>query len=360
MKTKLTLIALASFALSMNQYVFAQEQSEEKGQLVSVEYAKSEQVSPTMWVPGNVISRRNSQLSAEQTGQLLWVEEVGSQVDKGQVIAKLDNRHLKLTLGQQQAQLKQHQADVTYLTKQKVRISKLSKMNNTALSELERTTKDLAVAESEVAGTQLAIAQTELAIDKTEIKAPFSGSISERFVDEGELIAQGGAVVQLVDTSHLDIKVSAPLNVAPYLTKADKIMVKWQSQLFELPIRTWSAAGDQLSRSFDVRLKADGLNLMTGSAVTVSLPKSETQVATLVPRDALVLREKETFVLKINDENFAQKVNVLVGQGIGKWVSVSGRIDAGDEVIIRGGERLQLEQKIRRDNVNATEIASIN
>ena len=72
-------------------------------------------------------------------------------------------------------------------------------------------------------------------------------------------------------------------------------MVKWQGQLLELPVRTWSLAGDQATRTFDVRLSADGSNMMAGTAVTVSLPKNATANATLVPRDALVLREQETF-----------------------------------------------------------------
>ena len=119
MKT-LPLILSASVAvLSMlpSTSTFAQEGP--KPHLVSVEFVKSEQVSPTMWLPANVISRRNSPLSAEQTGQLLWVEDVGAQVEKGQVLAKLDNRHLTLRLAQQKAQLKQHHADVTYLEKTK-------------------------------------------------------------------------------------------------------------------------------------------------------------------------------------------------------------------------------------------------
>jgi hypothetical protein len=155
--------------------------------------------------------------------------------------------------------------------------------------------------------------------------------------------------VQLVDTTHLDIKISAPLSIASFIKAKAKLMVKWQNKLIELPVRTWSQAGDQASRTFDVRLAADGLELISGSAVTVSLPKQTSKEATLVTRDALVLREKETFVLTIDDQNQAKKVNVLVGQGVGQWVSITGALSAGDNVIIRGAERLQEDQKVRTD-----------
>ncbi|REL27237.1 efflux RND transporter periplasmic adaptor subunit [Thalassotalea euphylliae] len=331
----------------------------EKAALVSVDFVKTQEVNPTMWLPANVISRRNSPLSAEQTGQLLWIEEVGVEVAAGQVIAKQDNRHLTLRLAQQQAELKQYQADVVYLKKQQQRLSTLNQTNHTALSELERTVKDLAVAINEVDATKLAMEQTKLAIDKSQIKAPFSGSISQRFVDEGVLVMSGSPVLQLVDTHHLDVKIAAPIAIAPHIKADDKVLVKWQGTLLELPVRTWSLAGDQASRTFDVRLQADGSGMMSGSAVTVSLPKAASAQATLVPRDALVLREQETFVMTVDNQDIAQKVSVLVGQGIGQWISVTGNIKAGDEVIIRGGERLQVGQKVRRDEA-LTQVAAIN
>lgn len=342
----LSVVTLA-FTLTISNQVSAEEK-EKLGQLVSVEKVKSEQVNPTLWVPGNVISRMNAPISAEQTGQLLWIEDVGTQVEKGQTIAKIDNRDLKLQRFAQQARIKRFEADVVYLTSQKKRLSTLSKKNNTAISELERVIKDLAVAESEVLALNMQIKQTDLAIEKTKISAPFSGNISQRFAHVGELIVAGRSLIQLVDTKNLDIKVAAPISIAPFLKKDAKVLVKWQDKLVELPIRTWSQAGVQSSRTFDVRLAAKDLGLLAGSAVTVSLPKEQATQATLVPRDALVLRERETFVLTIDDENKAKKVSVLVGQGSGNWISVSGAIWAGDEVIIRGGERLQEGQKIRK------------
>mgnify|MGYP006137099383 CR=1 FL=1 len=357
--TILSCLSLTSLTVANNAHAFYFAESEEKAHLVSVAMATTKQVSPTMWLPGNVISRQNAPISAEQTGVLLWVEEVGTQVKKGQLLANIDNRHLKIQLAQQQAQVKQHEADVDYLTKQKRRLSTLSQKNNTSISDFERVTKDLTIANNEVIALEMQVKQTELAIEKTQIKAPFTGNISQRFVNVGELITQGRPLVQLVDTTHLDIKISAPLSIAGFIKANSKILVKWRDNLIELPVRAWSHAGVQASRTFDVRLAADGLNLISGSAVTVSLPKQISQESTLVPRDALVLRTNETFVLTIDDDDKAKKINVLVGQGVGEWVSVTGKILPGDEVIIRGGERLQAGQKVRTEE-NKIITASLN
>lgn len=341
------LIRLPTLTISITLLGASVASAQETAQLVSVESVKKEQVNPSMWLPGNVVSRMNAPISAEQTGQLLWIVEVGSQVNKGELLAQIDDRHLTLQLAQQKAQVKQHQANVDYLTAHKARILKLSAQNNSAQSEYERVNKDLTVAVNEVAALNISVEQTKLALEKTRITAPFSGNVSERFSHVGELITTGRPLIQLVNTKNLDIKIAAPLNIAPYLTRDAKVMVKWQDKLVQLPIRTWSQAGDQASRTFDVRLIADDLSILAGTGVSVSLPKQAPKEAILVPRDALILRENETYVLKVDDEYQAQKVPVLVGQGVDRWVSVSGNISVDDEVVIRGGERLQSGQKVR-------------
>ena len=333
--------------LNFCQKANAAETPEKPAHLVSVESVKKEQVNPSIWLPANVISRKNAPISAEQTGQLLWIEDVGSQVEKGQLLAQIDDRHLKLQLAGQRAQVKQHQADVDYLTSHKARFLKLREKNNSALSELERVNKDLTIAINEVAALNISVEQTLLSLEKTVIRAPFSGNISQRFAHVGELISIGRPLVQLIDTKNLDIKIAAPISIAPFLQRGSKVIVKWNQTLLELPVRTWSQAGDQASRTFDVRLAADGIAMLAGTAVTVSLPKQLPKEAILVPRDALMLRENETYVLTIDDDQQARKVAVLVGQGVKSWVSVTGALSVDDSVVVRGGERLRSGEKVR-------------
>ncbi len=153
--------------------------------------------------------------------------------------------------------------------------------------------------------------------------------------------------MQLTDTKNLDITIAAPISIAPFLERGQKVMVKWQQQLIQLPIRTWSRAGNQASRTFDVRLAADNLAILSGTAVTVSLPKEMAKEALLVPRDALILRENDTYVLMVDRDNNAKKVSVMLGQGVDRWISVVGNLNINDSVVVRGGERLQDGQKVR-------------
>ncbi len=340
--------------LTMNATaLMAQSENIDEAQLVSTQLAVTKEVKPVMWLPGNVISRLNSDISAEQSGQLLSIVDIGSRVEKGAVIAELDDRQMRLELKQLKAQQRQLVANLEYLKKQQVRMDKLAENYSTAVSEIDRNRRDLQVAKEQQAAMALQIQQTELNLEKTQIKAPFTGTVNAHFVSLGELISVNMPVLQLVDTEHLDIQVAAPLNLSDFVTRSKGAQVKWAGELKTLPIRTWSTAGNQASRTFDLRLDATGLALFAGSAVQVSLPKSAEVTAVTIPRDGLILREKESFVFTVDEGYVAHKVNVQIGQGIDDWVVVNGDLNAGDQVITRGGERLQDGQTVRVSNAVA-------
>jgi RND family efflux transporter MFP subunit len=349
MSIKIVCITLLLFfaTLVTAQWANAQEGSVIEVNLVSLAQVKSEQVKPVMWLPGNVVSRNSATISAEQSGQLLWIADIGDKVNKGDIIARIDNQELELQLEQLKVEKQQLQANVDYLQKQKIRMQTLAQKRSTSRSELDRTDRDLVVGQSQLEVLKLRIQQTKLHLKQTSIVAPFDGEVSQKFSQKGELVGNRSTLLQLTDIHDLDIQVAAPLDIAGYIKEDTLVLVKWKDNIINLPIRTWSSAGSQSSRTFDIRIDARDIPLFSGSAVTVSLPKNDEALAILVPRDALILREDEISVLKVDVDNVVQKIRVKVGLGIDDWISVVGNIVALDQVVIRGGEDLTSGQKIR-------------
>ena len=58
------------------------------------------------------------------------------------------------------------------------------------------------------------------------------------------------------------------------------------------------------------------------------------------PRDALVERGGESFVYKVTDAGTAEQITANIQSTVGLWVGIANGLEAGDQVIIRGGERL--------------------
>jgi multidrug efflux pump subunit AcrA (membrane-fusion protein) len=72
----------------------------------------------------------------------------------------------------------------------------------------------------------------------------------------------------------------------------------------------------------------------------VNLPSDQPRIVTAIPRDALVLRADRISVFVINEEKVARRVDVELGAAEGGFIEVIGDIAPGDDVVIRGGERL--------------------
>ena len=88
-------------------------------------------------LPGTVLSMRDSVISAEVTGRLLWVAEVGEHVTEGEPLAIMDDHLLQLQLRNDSAEIERLKADTAYNQRQIARLDQLAAQNNTSKSGLD-------------------------------------------------------------------------------------------------------------------------------------------------------------------------------------------------------------------------------
>lgn len=315
--------------------------------LVTVAPVEAQQVAPVMWLPANVISRHDSQIASEQEGQIIWVAEMGSKLKRGDALARIDSASLKLRLAEQQAVLQRLRATESYYEKHLQRLQTLIADHNVARTEMDATERDRAINDASIQQQQIQIAQTQLAIDKASITAPFDGVVAQQRVQQGEYVRVGQSVAQLVDTAGLDIQVQAPINLAAFIGSSRSLSIEYDNKVIELPLRVWTPTGTVASRSFELRLDARKLGATPGMAVRVAVPKSASENALMVPRDALVIREQQMYVMKVDADGIAQRTPVTAGAGNGTRIAVLAELKAGDQVITRGAESTQHGQKVR-------------
>jgi hypothetical protein len=106
-------------------------------------------------------------------------------------------------------------------------------------------------------------------------------------------------------------------------------------------IRAVVPTGDVRSQTFETIIDLPPAGVWTvGQLVSVAVPISTAAAALAVPRDALVLRQNGSFVFRINDENRAERIYVDIGDSAGDFVAVTGSLQEGDRIAIRGAENL--------------------
>ncbi len=312
---------------------------------VELSEAKMTMMAPTMQVAGTVVSRSDAFLSAEVDGRLIEVAEVGTRVEAGDVIARIEDTGLRLRAQELAAEINRVEARLRFLEAELVRFERLAETNLAALSQIEQTRSERDVATSDLAVVRSRLGQLEDQLDRTRIKAPFPGVIAERVAQAGERVAAGNRVVRLVNPDRLEVVARAPLNYFRYVQAGDELGVRVGNEELVSPVRTVVSVGDEARHVFELRLDM-AESLPVGQTVRVTIPTADVREVLAVPRDALVLRGDGIAVFIIDEDNTARRIRVTTGIGAGEWIEVSGPIQAGDKVVIRGNERLRPGQEV--------------
>ncbi len=314
--------------------------------VVEVESAVSDAVAASAWVPGTVVSRNDARIAAEITGRVTWVAEVGTRLDAGETIARVEDRELELQLANSETDIVRLEAQLDYARSQIKRLQRLELTNNAAATQLDEAQFNLKTAEQNLAAARIQREQIAYRIERTNVRTPFPGRVVERLVQTGEFVNPGAPVARLVDTDNKEIRAQAPISAARFVDEGREVVIVSDDGESRFPVRTVIPVGDERSRMIEVRVALPESSLVIGSAVRVALPNSQTRELVAIPRDALVLRGSETFVYRVDPEDKAEKVPVETGIGMGNLVEVIGEIQSGDQLIVRGGERLQPGQPV--------------
>jgi len=313
---------------------------------VAVDQARLDTFSASLWVSGTVISRNDAHIGAETDGRITWVADVGETIGEGEPIATIDDTDLELELEDNQARLESLRARERFLNNNMARLNSLAVNNNASANQLDEARAELDMITQDIRRADVTVSQTRRRIAQTRVLAPFTGIVVERQVEVGEFVARGAQVARLVDTEHREIRAQAPLSVSGYLREGLEVSVQHQEIATLSPVKRVIPVGDERSRMFEVRIAANNPAWVVGSPVRVALPNSDPRKLVAVPRDALVLRGSEMFVLRVTSENTVEKIKVATGIGLGSLVEVIGDVSGGDRVVTRGAERLQSGQEV--------------
>ncbi|MGB5209078.1 MAG: efflux RND transporter periplasmic adaptor subunit [Gammaproteobacteria bacterium] len=303
-------------------------------------------LAPSLELPGTVVSRNDAKLSAEVPGQLQFVAEVGTVVEQGDVVARIDDTYLTLQRREYRGIVARESSRREFLEKEAGRLRTLAAENVAARNLLDQTESELqaAISELEVAGARLN--QIEVQLSKTRIRAPFPGVVTERLQNPGEHTSAGVEVIRLVQPDDLEVVARAPLASLNFVAEGSELVVRTDYARGVGQVRTLVPFSDGRSHLFEIRVTVPASPWRVGESVRLAVPSAEPIEVLAVPRDALVLRREGSSIYRVLEDGTAERVTVTTGLGAGGMIQITGGIDAGDRVIIRGAERLRPGQKV--------------
>jgi RND family efflux transporter MFP subunit len=322
--------------------------------LVQVEDAINIEIAPFNWVSGTVMSRFDSKIAAEVEGILDDVRDVGDRLGEDDVIAKIDNTTYRLALNEINAEAAPIEAMVEFYSREAERLEKLAKQNNAAKNQLDQTqaNRDEALAKIKIVKAKLAVARDEL--DRTIVRAPFSGVVTERYKTPGERVDIGDQIIRLINTDKLEIQARIQQISFEHIREGDTLSIKGPSAEINGTVRTVIPVGDDVSRLYEIRVEFNKKSWSAGTAVQVASPINKKQNVIAVSRDALVIRQSGVVIYRINNDNQAELVPVKTGIANTTHIQVIGNIKENDKIVIRGNERLRPGQTVKIiDGINS-------
>ncbi len=328
-----------------------------------VEVAKADiaRIAPRHWAPGSVVSRDDAKLATSAAGRLEYVAEVGTRLKAGDRVAKLEDETIRLRLEDAKTEVARITAQREPAQRTKERLQKLASTNSVAANQLDEASAQVAQFIAQLRQAEVRVKSAEHDLDQTELRSPFPGVVSERLAQRGEYVPTGPSNAPVVDTTHLEARVQAPLALAVLVKPEMKLPVRLGDRELNASVHAVVPVGEEKSRQFELRLSLSDADLLVGSAIEVALPEREVAQTLSVPRDALVVRGDGSYVMRIKADNTAERVEVKSGASDGELTAVTGELSAGDLVVVRGAERLAVGQKVKiaeRAAVAATGPAS--
>lgn len=153
-----------------------------------------------------VISANESQIATEIAGRLLAVRVVaGQRVARGELLAQIDPADYRLAVQRAEAAMAQAVARVDLAASQLRRARELVAQGFLSGEAVQSRETEQRVAEADrlAAAAQLATAQNQLA--RSEIRAPFAGTVRTRQAQVGETVAPGSPLFVLVDRAGIEV-----------------------------------------------------------------------------------------------------------------------------------------------------------
>jgi len=316
------------------------------------------ELAPQSQAPGSVVSTRDSLVAAATSGKIEWVAEIGGEVEQGDIIARIEKSDAELNRDNSVADLRRLRARATYQNSLYERFSGLGDDAGESEASLDEMRANREEARQAMAQASVALRRAEINLARTEVKAPFAGRIVSQEVQAGEFANPGTPLVRLVDTHRLEVTARAPAALVRNISAGASIPVKNGAETIDGVLRAIVPVGDALSRMLELRLELPETSWYIGSAVRVSLPTVQARTVIAVPRDALVLRADRISVFVIGEDDMAKRIDVELGAAQGDYIEVIGDVSPGDNVVIRGAERLRDGQSVTTSDI-ATGAASV-
>lgn len=302
---------------------------------------KTSSVSENLELPGTIIANESTEIHPEISGRLTYLNTTeGKTVGKGTLIAKIYDGDLKAQLNKLTVQLRVQEQTVK-------RYEELLKINGVSQQEY-----DLIVLQSGNIRADMEIVQSN--IMRTEIRAPFSGTLGLKMVSPGAYVSPQTVLTTIRQNHALKLDFTLPEKFISQLNQGMIVnfTTEGNTRTYQAKVIASESAVAEDNRSLQVRslvINNDG-NILPGSFAKVKISFDPDPNAIMIPSQAILpqARGKQVVVYNQGEISF---VSVTTGIRDSARVQITSGLQVGDTIILTGLMSLKPKGKVTLNTV---------
>lgn len=301
------------------------------------------------YVQSSIFSRTNGYL-------LRWTKDIGSHVNKGELLAEIDTPEVDQELSQAKAARQQIEAQLQLAKSSAERWTNLRKTDSVSQQEADQQTSAYTQAQANLAAADANVRRLEQLESFKHIYAPFSGVITRRNVDTGALITAGsnGQTHELFDIAQVDplrVYVSVPQTNAPSIKPGMAAYIElreFPGEKFTGKVVRTADAIDPATRTLLTEIDVPNKNgrLLPGSYAQVSFAVPIQTVRLTVPVNTLLFRSEGPRVAVVGPDQKVHLKPVIIGRDFGTKVEILGGLDRSDQIVVNPADSLEEGQQV--------------
>ena len=332
------------FSKSRTQTALAASTQASAAEPVSVFRPQMGNLSYELVLPATLQAFSESPIYARTSGYVShWYADIGQHVRNGEVLALIDSPEVDQQLIRSRATLNQAQANLKLAGVTTQRYQDLIKSNSVAQQEVDQNNQNLTSQKAAVVSATADVKQLEQQQDYEKVTAPFSGVVTERRTDVGDLINAGnsGVGAELFRLSKIDVMrvfVSVPEAYSEQIVSGMHVSV----QLTELPNQTFDGQVTRNNHAINLATRTLLVEVDVPNPTGKLLPGAYGQVhfklasptrPLIVPSGSILFQSAGPQVAVVTAKNTIELRKVVIGRDFGNTMEITNGISTQDSVI---------------------------
>jgi RND family efflux transporter MFP subunit len=311
---------------------------------VLVAPAKEENPEQEIVLPGTLQPLRETTIYAQSTGYVTnWLVDIGAQVKEGDLLAIVDSPDVDQQLAHAKATLAAAKANLQIATTTYNRYFQLLDKQYVSKQLVDEQLATKLAREAEVSADQADVKRLEELQAFERVRAPFSGIITYRNVEKGQLVSpattnSNGWLFKLSATDPLRLFITVPQNQASFIHDGSDVKIA----LPEAPNKSFmgkivrnAGALDESSKTLLTEIQVPNSNhqLPTGGYVEAHIQVHIDHPALLVSSSSLIVNARGQQLAVVDKSQHIHLVPVKIGNDFGTQLEIVSGIHQGDLVV---------------------------